>query len=114
MTGAGKLNAKFVIHTVGPIWKGGTAGEADTLGRCFKNCLRLASERNCVSIAFPAVSTGVYGYPIEAAAEVSLVACREFFANGNGTPLRDVRFVLFSEHALEVFRGFAFTEEVEQ
>src|SRR5215470_1212956 len=69
-TTAGNLKARYVIHTVGPIWRGGQANEAETLASCYRESIRLADGLNCTSIAFPAISTGVFGYPIESAAWV--------------------------------------------
>ena len=79
-TTAGRLNAKYVFHTVGPVWTGGTNREADQLKSCYQTCLELAGEHNCQSVAFPAVSTGVYGYPIDLAASSSLKVVRRFLA----------------------------------
>jgi len=67
-----RLAAPYVIHTVGPIWHGGTAGEAETLASCYRTCLGIARERKFATIAFPAISTGVYGYPREAAARIAV------------------------------------------
>ena len=75
-----KLPAKFVIHTVGPIWNGGSHGEEDLLAACYWNSLKLAEENGCRSIAFPAISTGVYGYPKERAARIAVGMIRRYFA----------------------------------
>jgi len=74
VTGAHDLPARIVIHTVGPIWRGGDAGEAEMLRNCYETCLRLAAEHGCSSIAFPAISTGAYGYPQDAAAEIAVAS----------------------------------------
>jgi len=72
ITGGHRLRARFVIHAVGPVWRGGGEGEAGLLARCYRESLRLAGERGLATIAFPAISTGVYGYPIEPAARIAL------------------------------------------
>ena len=72
ITGAYRLHAKYVIHTPGPVWHGGTRGERELLKSCYVNSLRLAAEKACVSIAFPCISTGVYRFPKNAAAEIAV------------------------------------------
>src|SRR5258708_6132466 len=72
LTGAYRLPASHVIHTVGPIWRGGAAGEHETLAACYRACLAVALEHSWTTIAFPAISTGVYGFPREAAAEIAV------------------------------------------
>lgn len=72
MTGGHDLPAKHVIHTVGPVWRGGGAGEADLLASCYRQALTLAEAAGCRSIAFPAISTGAYGYPAKAAAAIAV------------------------------------------
>ena len=75
-----KLPAKFVIHTVGPVYRDGQHGEPEKLAACYRNSLALAAENGCKSIAFPCISTGVYGYPIEDAAKIAVREVREFFS----------------------------------
>ena len=99
-TGAGNLRARHVIHTVGPVWRGGGEGEPELLASCHRRSLELAASLGCRTVAFPAISTGVYGYPVELAALVAIAAVLEAWA----PPLEVVRFVLFSDHALEAFR----------
>ncbi|MBK8846221.1 MAG: O-acetyl-ADP-ribose deacetylase [Bacteroidetes bacterium] len=72
ITTAGLLPAKFVIHTVGPIWNGGKQNEMELLGSCYRNSMRLAVENNCKTIAFPSISTGIFGFPKEVAAQISI------------------------------------------
>lgn len=93
ITTAGNLPAKFVIHTVGPIWSGGAKGEARKLANCYLNSLRLAVENGCRSIAFPNISTGVYGYPKEAAAKIAFDTVKEFVGQNPNAP--QVLFVCF-------------------
>lgn len=95
-----RLPARYVIHTVGPIWAGGSQNEDALLAACYRNSLRLASERNLKTIAFPAISTGVYGFPAERAASIAVGAVREFVAVAPG--LERVIFVAFSPAALEI------------
>jgi O-acetyl-ADP-ribose deacetylase (regulator of RNase III) len=94
ITTAGRLPCRHVIHTVGPRWRDGTRGEAETLGRCYANSLRLARAHGLRSVAFPSISTGAYGYPLDQAAAVALGAVRDDLT-ASGAPAA-VRFVLFS------------------
>src|SRR5437588_12447588 len=98
-TGAGRLAARHVIHTVGPVWRGGGEGEAELLASCYRRSLEVAAELGCRTVAFPAISTGVYGYPVELAAPVAVAAVSETAA----PPLELVRFVLFSDGHLAAF-----------
>jgi len=99
-TAAGRLAARYVIHTVGPVWRGGGYGEAELLGSCHRRALELAAELGCRTVAFPAISTGIYGYPVELAAPVAIAAVRE----ATVPPIELVRFVVFSDGHLDVFR----------
>ena len=104
-----RLPAKFVIHTVGPVWRGGLHREADLLAACYRNSLALAAAHGVTSIAFPAISCGVYGYPFEAAAEIALRECRAFATAPSDGALRiesrieSITFALFSAHALAIY-----------
>jgi O-acetyl-ADP-ribose deacetylase (regulator of RNase III) len=100
-TGAGDLAARYVIHTVGPVWHGGNAGEPELLASCHRRSLEVAASLGCRTVAVPAVSTGVYGYPVDLAARVAVHTVRATEA----PPVELVRFVLFSERALSVFRS---------
>lgn len=100
-TSAGQLSAKFVFHAVGPIWRGGIAGESDLLASAYRRCLELAVEHSCHRIAFPALSTGAYGYPMDLAAERSLATVREFLLEHQQPKL--VRFVLFDGGSFGAF-----------
>jgi O-acetyl-ADP-ribose deacetylase (regulator of RNase III) len=95
MTTGGRLPAKYVIHTVGPRYRGGSQGEAKTLASCYRESLRIADEHQVESIAFPSVSTGIYGYPIENAAAVAIAAIAEVLPTLSHT--RHARFVLFDD-----------------
>lgn len=100
-TTAGRLPARWVVHTVGPVWRGGNAGEPALLASCHRRSLEVAAGLGCRTVAFPAVSTGVYGYPVELAAEQAIAATRSSLAD-----LREievVRFVLFGEPARAAF-----------
>lgn len=101
VSGAGRLPAKHVIHAVGPVWSGGKSGEPELLAGAHRRSLELAVERGCRSVAFPAISTGVYGYPLELAADVALRTVIAFLRE-NGRP-ELVRFVLFGRPAYEAF-----------
>jgi O-acetyl-ADP-ribose deacetylase (regulator of RNase III) len=92
-----RLPARFVIHTVGPVWGGGHLGEPETLHAAYHNALEQAIELGCRTIAFPAISCGIYGYPIEGAAQVAAEATREH------APLELVRFVLFNDETYDAF-----------
>ncbi len=96
------LAARFVIHAVGPVWSGGGRGEPELLRACYKNSLALAHQHDLRSIAFPSISTGAFGYPIERAARVAVDSVR--VALEQRTPLEEVRFVCFSNTDLAVYQ----------
>jgi O-acetyl-ADP-ribose deacetylase (regulator of RNase III) len=100
-TTAGRLSARCVIHTVGPVWGGGKRGEDDLLASCYRHCLRIAEEIGCRSIAFPSISTGAYRFPVDRAARIALRTVWDEMAQRN---LSEVRFVLFSPADLETYR----------
>jgi O-acetyl-ADP-ribose deacetylase (regulator of RNase III) len=100
-TSGGNLRARHVFHAVGPVWAGGQKGEPDLLRSAYVRCLELAVENDCQSVAFPAISTGVYGYPVDLAAQTSLGATRDFLLE-HGKPSL-VRFVLFDEGSYGAF-----------
>jgi O-acetyl-ADP-ribose deacetylase len=104
ITSGHRLPARFVIHTVGPIWRGGKRGEADTLANCHRNSLRLAAKNRINTIGFPAISCGAYGYPIKQAAQIALKTTLEFLAGEER--IIKVIFVLWDE---EVYQTFAST-----
>jgi O-acetyl-ADP-ribose deacetylase len=101
VTGAGRLPVRHVIHAVGPVWRGGDAGEPDQLAGCYRRAIELAAERGDARVAFPAISTGVYGYPVAAAAEVAIAATRE--ALEAHPEVTEARFWLFGEDAYDAF-----------
>ena len=102
ITGGHDLAARFVIHTVGPVWEGGTAGEVELLAACFAASLALAAENGVRTVAFPAISTGVYGYPVGLAATVTLRALAAGLARH--TTIERARIVLYSDGWHDVFR----------
>lgn len=102
ITGGYRLLARYVIHTVGPVWRGGGAGEPDLLASCYRRSLELAREQELRSIAFPAISTGVYGYPIEAAARVAVATVRVLLEDWRAAP--SVIFCCYSAADLAVYR----------
>jgi O-acetyl-ADP-ribose deacetylase (regulator of RNase III) len=89
-----RLPSKWVFHTVGPVWNEGSRGESEKLASCYRRCLELAIECNARSLAFPAISTGIYGYPVKEAAEIAVKTCVEAV---DGTGVELVEFVCFSE-----------------
>jgi O-acetyl-ADP-ribose deacetylase len=104
-TGAGNLPARYVVHAVGPVWNGGGSGEAELLASAHRRSIEVADELGCASVAFPAISTGVYGYPVDRAARVALPAAMT--AAEASDHVRRVVFVLFSDADLGVFRAAA-------
>jgi O-acetyl-ADP-ribose deacetylase (regulator of RNase III) len=96
-----QLPARYVIHTVGPVWRGGSAGEPQLLASCYRRSLELAQEHGVKSIAFPSISTGVYGYPIRQAAQVAIQSVEGFIQNT--TEIEDVVYCCFSDHDLGVY-----------
>ena len=99
MTSGGNLKARLVIHTVGPIWHGGNQGEPELLASAYKESLKLAAENNLSSIAFPSISTGAYGYPLDEAAEVAIKTVMTFLKEQT-TSIKEFVFVLFDSDAL--------------
>lgn len=103
ITGGHRLPARYVIHTVGPVWSGGGAGEAELLSACYANCIRLAEEHKLKSIAFPAISTGAYAYPPQRAADVAIRAVRG--ALPAAPSIARIIFACFDEQLAAVYRG---------
>lgn len=101
ITGAGRLPVEHVIHTVGPVWRGGDAGEAALLESCYRRSIEVADAAGCVVVAFPAISCGVYGYPLEEAAAVATSAVRAALEAHPG--VREVRFWLFGDGSYAAF-----------
>jgi len=101
ITTAGNLNANYVVHTVGPVWRGGNNHEEAFLHDAYTNSLKLAVKNKAKSIAFPSISTGVYGFPIGRAALIALKAIREFTETNSN--IEEVRFILFSSADLNIY-----------
>lgn len=100
ITSAGDMPARFVIHTVGPIWHGGNDNEPQLLANCYKNSLQLALANNCETIAFPNISTGVYGYPKEKAASIAVRTVYEFLKLND--QIEQVVFICFDDENLKL------------
>lgn len=103
MTTGGLLKAKYVIHTVGPVYKDGAHGESKLLESAYFESLKIALENGVTSIAFPSISTGTYGYPVSEAAPIALKTAIDFIRKNKGLTL--VRFVLFSQKDLDAYSG---------
>jgi len=103
ITGAGNLSAQHIIHAVGPVWRGGTHGEAEDLASAFRTSLDLAEAASATSIAFPAISCGIYGYPVEQAAPVAVGAVRDWLLAHPDSPLRRVTFVVRGDETASAF-----------
>jgi O-acetyl-ADP-ribose deacetylase (regulator of RNase III) len=102
MTKGYRLRARYIIHTAGPVWRGGNSDERNLLASCYRSCLTIASENRIASIAFPGISTGVYGFPKEEAAEIAMNETIKFL-NENIFPEK-VIFVTFSDSDYEIYR----------
>jgi O-acetyl-ADP-ribose deacetylase len=104
ITSAGNMKARFVIHTVGPVWKGGKNRETELLANAYRNSLQLAVAHQCKSIAFPNISTGVYGFPKQLAAEIALQTVYGFIKEDE--ILNEVIFVCHDEENLQLYRNY--------
>jgi O-acetyl-ADP-ribose deacetylase len=100
-----RLPARYVIHTVGPVWRGGQEGEDHLLANCYRNVFKAAKDLKLTSIAFPSISTGAYGFPLERAAKIALEETKKFLETD--TTLNKVVFVCFGEKALNTYRKAA-------
>jgi O-acetyl-ADP-ribose deacetylase (regulator of RNase III) len=103
ITGGYRLPARFVIHTVGPVWHGGKKGEARLLESCYRNSLLLAEEHHLRSVAFPAISTGVYGYPFEQASRIAVSVAKDM--GDDLSSLKEIIFILFSKSDYAAFKN---------
>lgn len=102
ITRAYKLPARYVIHTVGPIWRGGGHHEKELLAKCYHNSLHLAAENQCKTIAFPNISTGIYGFPKESAAKIAVEAVRMFLEHDQS--IQTVTFVCFDQENFRIYQ----------
>jgi len=103
ITTAGKLPAKYVIHTVGPVWHGGSSNEPQLLYNAYYNSLKIGAGNKIKTIAFPSISTGVYGYPIDFASKTAMQAVKDFIKNENHV-YTDIIFIVFSEYDYNVYK----------
>jgi len=102
ITTGGNLKAKYVIHTVGPVWGGGSRGEAKLLESAYRESLKLAAENNLTSISFPSISTGAYGYPVDEASRIALETVISFLGEST-TSIKEVVFVLFDSRTFDAY-----------
>lgn len=102
ITGAYRLPCRYVVHTPGPVWHGGTDGEREKLASCYRSCLALAAENGCRSIAFPSISTGVYHFPLDEAAAIAVQTARQFVAE-HPDSLDVIKWVLFDARTLAAY-----------
>lgn len=109
-TGAYRLPAKHIIHTVGPVWRGGKANEEALLSSCYRRCIEVALNLGDRTIAFPAISTGVYGYPAKEAAKVAVSTVKEMLASIEPERLRQVIFVCFDDRTYRIYSELLGTE----
>jgi O-acetyl-ADP-ribose deacetylase len=105
ITTAGKMKAKHVIHTVGPVWRGGGSGEAELLASAYRESLKLAAEKGLAGVSFPSISTGAYGYPVEEAAVVALKTVKDFLSVE--ISVKEVVFVLFDDRTYGTYTEVA-------
>jgi O-acetyl-ADP-ribose deacetylase len=105
ITGAGRLHAKHVIHAVGPVWRGGDQGEPELLASCYRRAIELAAQHGCRRVAFPAISAGIYGYPLEQAAAVAIRSTVAALREHPG--VEEARFWLFDQRAHDAFAAAA-------
>ncbi len=103
-TGAGRLPAEYVFHAVGPVYEDGGQGEPEQLASCYRKCLELAEERGVATISFPAISTGIYGYPLEDAARIAIREVKQHLKRPD-VKVQQAIFVLFGRRAYEVYAG---------
>jgi O-acetyl-ADP-ribose deacetylase (regulator of RNase III) len=101
VTGAGRLRARFIIHAVGPVWQGGGGREAELLASCYERAVELAADRKCTRIAFPAISTGIFQFPVAEAADIAIASTRSALARH--PRINEARFWLFDRQTYEVF-----------
>lgn len=103
MTGGYRLPGRYIIHTVGPVWRGGEKKEAEVLAACYRNSLEAAARKRITSIAFPAISTGIYGYPKKEAATIAVHTVRSYLEEHTGR-IEKVMFVLFDDESLQIYK----------
>ena len=104
ITNAGFLKAKKVIHTVGPVWEGGFQDEDLLLSSAYQKSLEIAFENTLSSLSFPAISTGIYGFPIKKAAPIAIHTCKRFLEANTQTRLKELRFILYSTKDLKIYQ----------
>lgn len=103
ITGGGRLKAKYVVHAVGPVWRGGKSDEDATLMSAYRESLKIVRQYEAKTVAFPSISTGAYGFPVDRAAKIAIVTARQFCQEDPA--LEEIRFVLFDEHTYNCFKS---------
>ncbi|PYT05147.1 MAG: hypothetical protein DMF60_12880, partial [Acidobacteria bacterium] len=98
-----RLKARFIIHTVGPVWRGGDYGEPELLASCYRSCLALCEKHNIRSVAFPAISCGIYGYPVDHATRIAVSEVDSFLRDGGDIDF--VEFVCFSQDIIDAYEN---------
>lgn len=113
ITNGYKLKSEYVIHTPGPIWRGGERGERELLASCYRSCLTLAAEKKITSISFPSISTGVYRFPVDDAAHIAINEIMTFMYKNEDCSIKEINMVLFDENTQKAYKNALADYELE-